>query len=123
MAGSDSRGETMQSIIRRFLGFDRLLGPALVRLVYYFGAFVIVVSAGFWLFMGLMAIVTGNFGNGVMLLLAAPAIGAVSFVYWRFLCELFMLAFLAYERLGEVRDLMRIGVGQASAPDPDHPAF
>jgi hypothetical protein len=45
------------------------------------------------------------------------------FIYWRFLCELFMLAFLAYNRLGEVRDLMRIAAGQTSAPDPDHPAF
>ena len=47
-----------------------------------------------------------------MQLLAVPAVAAVALVYWRFLCELFMLAFLAYERLGEVRDLMRIAAGQ-----------
>jgi hypothetical protein len=34
-----------------------------------------------------------------------------------------MLAFRAYERLGEVRDSLRIATGQASAPDPDHPEF
>jgi hypothetical protein len=51
-----------------------------------------------------------------------PAVAAVAFVYWRFLCELFMLAFLAYDRLTEVRDLMRIAAGQAPATD-DHPAF
>ncbi len=115
----------MQSIIQRFLGFDRLLGPILVRLVYYFGAMVIVVVTGFTMVMGLMALFAGNVGAGVMQLVAAPAVGAVVLVYWRFLCELFMLAFLAYERLGEVRDLMRIGVGAAaaSAPDPDHPEF
>jgi hypothetical protein len=59
---------------------------------------------GFGMLMALMALGAGNFGSGLMQLLAAPAVGAVVLVYWRFLCELFMLAFLAYERLGEVRD-------------------
>jgi hypothetical protein len=113
----------MQSILQRFLGFDRLLGPVLVRLVYYFGAAVIVVLAGFNVLMAMMAIFAGNIGGGAMQLIATPAVAAVVFIYWRFLCELFMLAFLAYERLGEVRDLMRIAAGQTPAPDPDHPAF
>jgi hypothetical protein len=58
-----------------------------------------------------------------MQLLAVPAVAAVVLVYWRFVCELFMLAFLAYERLGEVRNSLRIATGEASAPDPNHPAF
>ncbi len=113
----------MQNFIRHLLGFDRLLGPVLVRLVYYFGAAVIVVLAGFNVLMALMAIFAGNVGGGAMQLIATPAVAAVVFIYWRFLCELFMLAFLAYQRLGEVRDLMRIAAGQPAAPDPDHPAF
>lgn len=94
----------MLSLFRRFLGFDQLLGPALVRIVYYVAAAFIVLMAGFWMFMGLMALVAGNFGNGIMLFVGAPAVGAVVLVYWRFLCELFMLAFMAYERLVEIRD-------------------
>lgn len=113
----------MQSIIQRFLGFDQLLGPSLVRLVYYFGAAVIAIGAVGALLTAVFSIAGGNFGTGAMQLLAVPAVAAVAFIYWRFLCELFMLAFLAYERLGEVRDLMRIATGQASPPDPDHPAF
>ncbi len=113
----------MQSILQRFFGFERLLGPVLVKLVYYFGLAVIVVMTGFTMLIGLTAVFAGNIGGGVMQLVAAPAVGAVALVYWRFLCELFMLAFLAHERLGEVRDLMRIGVGQPAAPDPDHPQF
>jgi hypothetical protein len=112
----------MQSIIQRFLGFDRLLGPVLVRLVYYFGAAAIVVLAVGALLTAIFSLLGGNVGAGAMQLLAVPAVAAVALVYWRFMCELFMLAFLAYERLGEVRDLMRIATGQA-APDPDHPAF
>jgi hypothetical protein len=113
----------MQSILRRFLGFEGLLGPVLVRLVYYFGAAAIVVMTGANLLLAFMAIVAGNVGGGAMQLIATPAVAAVVFIYWRFLCELFMLAFLAYERLGEVRDLMRIAAGQSAAPAPDHPAF
>ena len=115
----------MQSIVQRFLGFDRLLGPVLVKLVYYFGAAAIVLVAAMGLVMAVLSIVGGNFSAGAMQLLATPAVGAVALVYWRFLCELFMLAFLAYERLGEVRDSLRIAAGQAtpSEPDPNHPAF
>jgi len=94
----------MFSLVQRFLSFDQLLGPALVRIVYYVAAAGIVLMAGVWMFMGLMAVVAGNFGSGLVLLLGAPTVGAVALVYWRFLCELFMLAFLAYERMGEIRD-------------------
>ena len=113
----------MQSILRRLLGFDRLLGPDLVRLVYYFGAAIIVVLTGFNMLMALMGLFAGNIGSGVMRLIATPAVAVVVFVYWRFLCELFMLAFLAYNRLGEVRDLMCIAAGQSAAPDREHPRF
>lgn len=94
----------MQPIVQRLLGFDRLIGPALVKLVYYFGAAAILAATGFAVLMAFMAIFAGNFGGGAMQLIAAPAVAAVAFVYWRFLCELFMLAFLAYERLGQIRD-------------------
>ena len=112
----------MQDFLKRLLGFDHLLGPVLVRIVYYVGAVVIVCMAGFALLMALLALFAGNVGAGVMQLLAVPAVAAVAFVYWRFVCELFMLAFLAYDRLTEVRDLMRIAAG-VSAPDPNHPTF
>lgn len=113
----------MQSIIQRFLGFDRLLGPVLVKFVYYFGAAAIVVFALGALLTAIFSLAGGNIGAGAVQLLAAPAVAAVSLVYWRFLCELFMLAFLAFERLGQVRDSLRIATGEASAPDPNHPQF
>ena len=94
----------MQAILQRFLGFDRMLGPALVKIVYYVGAAVIIGLVALTIFMGLLAMFAGQIGTGLMQLIAAPAVGAVALVYWRFLCELFMLAFLSYERLGEIRD-------------------
>ena len=113
----------MGSLLQRFLSFDRLIGPRLVKIVYFFGAAVIAMGIVGTLLTAVFSIAGGNLGAGAMQVLAAPAVGAVALVYWRFLCELFMLAFLACERLGEVRDLMRIAAGQAAPVDPDHPAF
>jgi len=116
----------MSSFFQRFLGFDRLIGPVLVKLVYYFGAGVIVIAGIGALLTAIFSLAGGQFGVALMQLLAVPAVAAVALVYWRFLCELFMLAFLAYERLGQVRDLMRIAAGQTpppEEPDANHPAF
>lgn len=115
----------MMSWVQRFLSFDRLIGPQLVKLVYYFGAVVIVIGAIGGLLAAVFSLFGGNFGGGFVQLLAVPAVAAVGLLYWRFVCELFMLAFLGYERLGQVRDLMRIAAGQAppSEPDPNHPSF
>lgn len=113
----------MQTIVQRFLGFDRLIGPLLVKIVYYVGAASIIIAVVGALVSAVLSFAAGNIGAGVMQAIAVPAVGAVAFVYWRFLCELFMLAFLAYERLGEVRDSLKIATGQAAPPDPNHPAF
>jgi hypothetical protein len=94
----------MQDLLRRFVSFDRPIGPSLVRIVYYVGALFIICAVSFAIVMALMALFAGNIGGGVMQLIAAPAVGAVAFVWWRFLCELFLLAFMAYERLVEIRD-------------------
>ncbi|MBX3430237.1 MAG: DUF4282 domain-containing protein [Hyphomonadaceae bacterium] len=115
----------MLSFFQRFLSFDRLIGPMLVRLVYYVGLAVITFGAIGVLFAALMSIFTGNFPQGIVQLIMAPLVAAVGLLYWRFVCELFMLAFRGYERLGQVRDLMRIAAGQAppSEADPNHPSF
>lgn len=113
----------MQAIFARFLSFDRLLGTALVKFVYYVGAAAIAGVALMGLMFAVLALFGGNFGPGLMQLIAVPAVAAVGLVYWRFLCELFMLAFLAFDRLGEVRDLMRVAAGQTPPADPDHPPF
>jgi len=109
----------MMSIVQSLLSFDRLLGPTLVKIVYFVGAAIIVMMGVGTLLTAVFTLAGGNIGGGFVQLLAAPAVAAVAFVYWRFLCELFMLAFLAYERLGEIRTLL----GGASAPDPNHPQF
>ncbi|MGH6952061.1 MAG: DUF4282 domain-containing protein [Vitreimonas sp.] len=109
--------------VRRLLSFDRLIGPRLVRIVYVFGSVMIVLALGGALMSGAFALAGGNVGGGLMQFIAAPAVAAVAFVYWRFLCELFMLAFLAYERMGEIRDLLSGRPAPAAHADQNHPQF
>jgi hypothetical protein len=52
----------MPSIVKSFLGFDHLIGPGLVKLVYYFAAAIIVIMTGVGVAVGLFAIAGGNFG-------------------------------------------------------------
>lgn len=108
----------MFSIVRRFLSFDRLIGPVLVKLIYYVALAGIVMAVALTLVASIGTFAAGNIGGAVMQMIAAPAVGAVALVYWRFLCELFMVTFLSYERLGEVRDRLS-GVTH----DPDYPEF
>lgn len=110
----------MPSLLRRFLGFERLIGPTLVKLVYWVGLAAIVGATFFAIAAGLSAIFAGNLAGGLVQLVASPAVGATAVICWRFLCELFLLAFLAFDRLSDLRDLMRQAVG---APDPNHPQF
>lgn len=109
----------MNSLVQRLLSFEHLLGPSLVRIVYYVGAAIILLAGVGALLTAVFTLAGGNVGGGFVQLIAVPAVCAVAFVYWRFMCELFMLAFLAYERLGEIRNLL----GGATAPDPNHPQF
>jgi membrane-bound acyltransferase YfiQ involved in biofilm formation len=94
----------MLAMLQRLLGFDRLMGPALVRIVYYVGAAIILMLVGFAVLMAVLALFAGNVGQGLMQIVAAPTVGAVAFIGWRFFCELCMLAFLSYERLVEIRE-------------------
>ena len=111
----------MNKIFQRIWSFDRLIGPVLVKIVYYVGFAAIALGVLGTTLTALLAVFGNNIGLAAMQLLAAPAVGVVALVYWRFMCELFMIAFLAYERLGEVRNLLS-GVA-ANQPDPDHPEF
>lgn len=86
-------------IVARFWGFDELLGNSMIKLVYYIGFFLIILGALFTTFGG--AFVEG--GNMWMLVIG-PVSGILGLIFWRFFCELCLLAFLTYDRLGDIRD-------------------
>lgn len=113
---SDIRPETatteeaggFQSILSRFWGFDRLIGSALVKIVYYIG----LIGIGLWVLVALLGSLrameySAGAGLGGILITLVGAIFAV--VFWRFTCELWVIIFQIYNRLGEIRDRLPPG--------------
>lgn len=107
----------MQSILQRFWGFDKLLGPILVKIIYYLGLAGIGLAVFFGIAGGLFAL-PSNAIRGLFVVSLSPILGAVALVYWRFLCEIFILAFETYERLGEIRDRLPPRETSASTEPP-----
>src|SRR5688572_29775743 len=92
-----------QSILSRFWNFDRLIGCALVKIVYYIG----LVGIGLWVLIALLASLrsieySAGAGLGGILITLVGAVFAI--VFWRFTCELWLIIFQIYNRLGEIRD-------------------
>ena len=73
------------------------------KLVYYIGLFLIVIGVVIAIVTSLIAMGQQGAGALVMVLLA-PIGGIIALIYWRFVCEIILLSFLMYDRLGEVRD-------------------
>ncbi len=95
----------MMDLVRSLLSLERSVGPLLVRVVYFTGLLGIGLFMLTTVLVGLMAL-GADIVRGLVQILGALAVGAVLLVYWRFVCEIFMLAFKTYERLGEIRDAL-----------------
>ena len=104
--GTGSTG--FQELIKRFWGFDHMIGSALIKIIYYIGLFAILILTVLAMFGGgLMGAWVGGgqgMGGGLAMLIIAPLMGVIYLVFWRFICELWLLMFLMYNRMGEIRD-------------------
>ena len=101
---TDSADSGFGSIVSRFWGFDRMVGSVLIKFGYYIGM-------AFIAFGTLAAAFTpsgGLLGGGVGRFIIAFAVGFLALLFWRVLCELFIIAFQIFNRLGEIRDRLPI---------------
>lgn len=87
----------------KLMNFDHMIGPSLIKFIYYAGLVVIAIYAVILLLGGLSAMryapaaaMAGIIGGAALLL--------VGTVFWRFSCELWVLAFKIHDRLTEIRD-------------------
>lgn len=102
-----SNGGGFQDLIKRFLGFDHLIGSALIKVIYYVGLVgILLFTVMGMLGGGVMGAMSGGYGGGggVLMIILAPILGVIYLVFWRFICELWLLMFLMYNRMGEIRD-------------------
>jgi hypothetical protein len=105
--GNAGGGATeVQGLISRFKNFDHLIGSSLIKIVYYVGLVVIGFSTLVMVFRSFDAM-KYSFGMGLLVIILSLVGGVVGVIFWRFLCELYILAYLFYDRLGEIRDRLK----------------
>ncbi|HYE46491.1 MAG TPA: DUF4282 domain-containing protein [Caulobacter sp.] len=98
--------------IGRFLDFETLIGSGLIKFVYYAGLIGIALFVLFGMFGSLAGGFGDGYGNGGMGILGFilfPLFGVLMVILWRFYCELAILAFQIYNRMGEIRDRLPPG--------------
>lgn len=92
----------MGDLINRFLSFDKLIGTSLIKILYYIGLVLIALSAVLQM-LGALALLVSEPLAALGLLIIAPIGGAIAVLFWRFLCELYLLLFRMSDDLRDIR--------------------
>lgn len=85
--------------------FEKNLSLALIRIVYFLGLCGIALAALVSAF-GALSVMRYSFAGGVGTLLVAVLGGTIGVLVWRVVCELWMVIFGIYDRIGQVRELL-----------------
>ena len=89
-------------IVNRFLNFDKLMGPWLVRIVYYLGLIGILIGVVLGILGSLAAM--GVLGIGALGgVIGAPIAGVLGICFLRFACELYIVLFKMGDDLAAIR--------------------
>lgn len=104
----------MNGLFSRFLTFDKLIATALIKIFYWIGIVFIV--------LGVLGGILGGFGQGFLsglgMIIAAPIGGLIALIFWRFLCEVYIVVFGMYDRLGKIQEAVGGGVPKEAPPAP-----
>ena len=85
--------------------FEKNLSLTLVRIVYFLGLCGIALAAIMAAF-GAMGVMRYSFMGGLGTLLTAVLGGSIAILVWRVVCELWMVIFGIYDRLGQIREAL-----------------
>lgn len=92
-----------QNLLSRFWTFDTLLGGSIITILYYLG----LAGIALYVLFGIVAALgMGQYsaGGGLAGLILVLVFGVIGVVFWRVTCELWLIIFRIYDRLGEIRD-------------------
>jgi hypothetical protein len=118
------RGPARPSAIGEYLGFERMITPSIVKLLFWLGEGLLVLAGLGSVVTAILAMVNGEILSGLVFLVAGPVATILWMLMWRVACEMVLLNFRVYDRLGEIRDgLARVREGAPPAPPaPASPA-
>ena len=92
----------MSSIVSRFMTFDKLIATGLIKVFYWIGVVFILLGTLVGMFSGFGS----GFMQGIGTIVIAPIGGLIGLIFWRFLCEIYIVTFGMYDRLGNIQDAL-----------------
>ncbi len=90
-------------MVNQFLNFDKLIGSKLITILYYVGLVGIALGVIGGLFAGLAGM-GYNFFAGLGTIIGALIAGVIGLVFWRFMCELYLLLFRMADDLRDIKN-------------------
>ena len=90
-------------MISSFLTFDKLIGTKLIKALYYIGMALILIF-GVIAFFGAIASIRYGFFSGLAAIFLALLGTLVGLVFWRFLCEIYLLFFRMSDDLRDIKN-------------------
>jgi uncharacterized protein HemY len=90
-------------MLNRFLNFDNLIGTTLIKVLYFIGLAGIAIGAVIRVFAGLGSM-RYSFAMGLGSVLMALIGSVIALLFWRFICELYILFFRISEDVRILRD-------------------
>lgn len=92
----------MPEFVSRFMTFDKLIATGLIKVFYWIGVILIALGTLIAMFSGFGQ----GFMQGIGTLIIAPIGGLIGIIFWRFLCEVYIVIFGMYDRLGNIQDTL-----------------
>lgn len=90
-------------MLNQFLSFDKLIGTKLITILYYLGLIGIGLGLIAGVLSGLGTMVSINFLGGIGMIIGSIIGAALGLLFWRFMCELYMLLFRMADDLRDIK--------------------
>lgn len=90
-------------MLQHFLSFDKLIGTKLIKVLYFVGLIGIALAGIMSLFGAIMSL-GGGFFLGLRLIAAAIFGTVVALLFWRFMCEIYLLFFRMSDDLRDIKN-------------------
>ncbi|MFN4185062.1 MAG: DUF4282 domain-containing protein [Hyphomonas sp.] len=90
-------------MLNQFLKFDKLIGTKLITILYYLGLIGIGLGLIAGVLSGLGTMVSFSFFGGVGMIIGSLIGAAIGLLFWRFICELYLLLFRMADDLRDIK--------------------
>ena len=92
----------MGDLITRFISFDKMIGTPVIKVLYYFGLALIILWTVLSVF-DAFGVITRDFGRGAGQLIGHVARGVGALLFWRLICEFYVIFFKISDDLTAIR--------------------